>query len=107
MRRVIVIVARDQRDLHEYLKRGFEGVEGVEVILDRRVHLGVRLRGQADHQNGSCNAIGAGNTPDDVRAFLGKHLVCFADSRGKAKHQECGVDRNTQPWELRMVISVR
>ena len=48
MRRVIVIVARDQRDLHEYLKRGFEGVEGVEVILDRRVHLGAGARHHTD-----------------------------------------------------------
>jgi hypothetical protein len=48
MRRVIVIVARDQRDLHEYLKRGFEGVEGVEVILDRRVHLGAGERHPTD-----------------------------------------------------------
>lgn len=40
MRRVLVIVAREQRDLFDYFKRGFEGVDGVEVILDRRVHLG-------------------------------------------------------------------
>ena len=40
MRKVTVIVARDQSDLYEYLRQGFEGVDGVRVILDRRVHVG-------------------------------------------------------------------
>lgn len=40
MRRVLVIVARDQRDLFAYFKRGFEGVDAIEVILDRRVYVG-------------------------------------------------------------------
>jgi hypothetical protein len=34
---VVVIVARDRPDLFEYLTRGFEHVEGVEVVLDRRI----------------------------------------------------------------------
>lgn len=43
MRRVIVIVARDRKELYDYLKSAFDGVDGVQVILDRRVMLG---RGQ-------------------------------------------------------------
>ena len=37
MRRAIVIVARDRRDLYEYFTEGFAGIESVEVILYRRV----------------------------------------------------------------------
>lgn len=42
MRRVVVIVVRDQADLYDYFRRGFEGVEGVRVLLDRRIHVGGR-----------------------------------------------------------------
>ena len=47
MRKVMLIVARDRPDLYEYFKEGLEGVNGVEVILDRRVHLG-GSRGPSD-----------------------------------------------------------
>lgn len=39
-RRVLVIVARDKIELYEYLRRSFDGVDGVRVILDRRVRVG-------------------------------------------------------------------
>ena len=37
MPRVLVVVARDRHDLYEYFRRGFEGIEAIEVVLDRRV----------------------------------------------------------------------
>lgn len=48
MRRVIVIVARDRPELFEYLRAGFDGVDGVQVILDRRVRLGRVEEGAID-----------------------------------------------------------
>lgn len=47
MRKVLVIVARDRPELYDYLKTAFDGVEGVQVILDRRVMLG-RGQGEVD-----------------------------------------------------------
>jgi hypothetical protein len=35
--RVFVVVAKNRPDLHQYFTTGFAGVEGVEVILDRRI----------------------------------------------------------------------
>ena len=40
MGKVMVIVARDRTDLYEYFRRGFESVDRIRVILDRRVHMG-------------------------------------------------------------------
>jgi hypothetical protein len=37
MRRALVVVARDRHDLYEYFKAGFDGIDDIEVILDRRV----------------------------------------------------------------------
>lgn len=34
--RILMVVARDRRDLYEYLQRGLAGIEDIEVILDRR-----------------------------------------------------------------------
>jgi hypothetical protein len=35
--RVFVVVAKNRPDLHQYFTTGFAGVEGIEVILDRRI----------------------------------------------------------------------
>lgn len=40
MVRVSVVVSRDRPELYEYFEAGFAGVDGVEVVLDRRVHVG-------------------------------------------------------------------
>jgi hypothetical protein len=48
MRRVTVIVARDRTELYDYFKAAFDGVEGVQVILDRRVRLGRVEEGAVD-----------------------------------------------------------
>jgi hypothetical protein len=37
MPRVLMVVARDRHDLYEYFRLGFEGIDAVEVILDRRI----------------------------------------------------------------------
>jgi hypothetical protein len=34
--RYLIIVARDQSDLWQHLRRTFGGIDGVEVLLDRR-----------------------------------------------------------------------
>jgi hypothetical protein len=48
MRGVKVIVARDRPELYEYFKQGFDGIAGVEVILDRRVVVGRGGQGVVD-----------------------------------------------------------
>jgi hypothetical protein len=35
--RIFVVVAKSRPDLYQYFTTGFAGVEGVEVILDRRI----------------------------------------------------------------------
>jgi hypothetical protein len=35
--RIFVVVAKSRPDLYHYFKAGLDGVEGVEVILDRRI----------------------------------------------------------------------
>jgi hypothetical protein len=35
--RIFVVVAKNRPDLYRYFAAGFEGVDGVEVILDRRI----------------------------------------------------------------------
>jgi hypothetical protein len=35
--RIFVIVAKNRPELYQYFKAGLDGVEGVEVILDRRI----------------------------------------------------------------------
>ena len=35
--RIFVVVAKNRPDLYRYFVAGFEGVEGIEVILDRRI----------------------------------------------------------------------
>ena len=35
--RIFVVVAKNRPDLFQYFMAGFEGVEGVQVILDRRI----------------------------------------------------------------------
>ena len=34
---IFIVVAKNRPDLYEYLRAGFAGVEGVEVIVDRRL----------------------------------------------------------------------
>ena len=35
--RLLVVVARDRRDLYEYFQHGLEGFEEIKVVLDRRI----------------------------------------------------------------------
>jgi hypothetical protein len=35
--RIFVVVAKNRPDLYQYFMSGFEGIGGVEVILDRRI----------------------------------------------------------------------
>jgi hypothetical protein len=35
--RIFIVVAKNRPDLYQYFEAGFAGVEGVEVILDRRI----------------------------------------------------------------------
>jgi hypothetical protein len=35
--RIFVVVAKNRPDLYQYFIAGFDGVDGVEVILDRRI----------------------------------------------------------------------
>jgi hypothetical protein len=35
--RIFVVVAKHRPDLYQYFTAGFAGLEGVEVILDRRI----------------------------------------------------------------------
>jgi hypothetical protein len=35
--RIFVVVAKNRPDLYQYFMSGFAGVDGVEVILDRRI----------------------------------------------------------------------
>ena len=35
--RIFVVVAKSRPDLYRYFVAGFAGVEGIEVILDRRI----------------------------------------------------------------------
>jgi hypothetical protein len=35
--RIFVVVAKNRPDLYQYFMSGFAGVEGLEVILDRRI----------------------------------------------------------------------
>ena len=35
--RIFVVVAKNRPDLYRYFLAGFAGIEGVEVILDRRI----------------------------------------------------------------------
>jgi hypothetical protein len=35
--RIFVVVAKNRPDLYQYFTAGFAGLEGVEVILDRRI----------------------------------------------------------------------
>jgi hypothetical protein len=35
--RIFVVVAKNRPDLYQYFKAGLAGVDGVEVILDRRI----------------------------------------------------------------------
>jgi hypothetical protein len=35
--RIFIVVAKNQPDLYQYFTSGFAGVEGIEVILDRRI----------------------------------------------------------------------
>lgn len=35
--RIFIVVAKSRPDLYQYFEAGFAGVEGVEVILDRRI----------------------------------------------------------------------
>jgi hypothetical protein len=35
--RIFIVVAKNRPDLYQYFSAGFEGVTGVEVILDRRI----------------------------------------------------------------------
>lgn len=37
--RLLIVVARDRRDLYEYFHRGLEGFEDIKVVLDRRIAL--------------------------------------------------------------------
>lgn len=52
MGRYLIIVARDQPDLYEYLAKQFSGDGEVEVLLDRRQRIRAREpeRRQADRQ---------------------------------------------------------
>jgi hypothetical protein len=34
---IFVVVAKNRPDLYEYLRAGFAGVDGVEIIVDRRL----------------------------------------------------------------------
>jgi hypothetical protein len=46
--RIFIVVAKTRPDLYQYFVAGFEGVEGIEVILDRR--LGVAKEAQGDRR---------------------------------------------------------
>lgn len=46
--RIFIVVAKNRPDLYQYFVAGFEGVEGIEVILDRR--LGVATEAQGDRR---------------------------------------------------------
>ena len=35
--RIFVVVAKNRPDLYQYFKAGLAGVDGIEVILDRRI----------------------------------------------------------------------
>jgi len=35
--RIFVVVAKSRPDLYEYFTAGFAGIDGIEVILDRRI----------------------------------------------------------------------
>ena len=35
--RIFVVVAKNRPDLYRYFMTGFAGIEGIEVILDRRI----------------------------------------------------------------------
>jgi len=34
--RIFIVVSKTRRDLYDYFRAGFAGIDGVEVILDRR-----------------------------------------------------------------------
>ncbi|HEY7519176.1 MAG TPA: hypothetical protein VIE36_12860 [Methylomirabilota bacterium] len=52
--RVFLVVAKSRADLFQYFTAGFAGVEGVEVILDRRI--GERPAGRAEERSDRRNA---------------------------------------------------
>ncbi len=37
--RILIVVSRERQDLYEYLRRGFEDMDDIKVILDRRIAL--------------------------------------------------------------------
>jgi hypothetical protein len=66
--RLLVIVARKETSLHQYLTARFAGIEGVQVILDRRhgerrrghTHVDIERRrgGERRHLSGEAHHFG-------------------------------------------------